>query len=161
MNIQDLIEKYYPNYYSSEKIARYSDLSKLVDDEWEEGDSADDLLESEYHGNAHNPDIEKDFRELQEEIVNYALAKMEKNRICYLETYYEVASFLGYNLNSPAQDENPVCLYYMQQGRYAIATLAMRWSDEFENKYNGVEWGLEVEWIDTLDNFLKEKIKTL
>jgi len=76
MNIQDLIEKYYPNYYSSEKIARYSDLSKLVDDEWEEGDSADDLLESEYHGNAHNPDIEKDFRELQEEIINEALTNL-------------------------------------------------------------------------------------
>lgn len=161
MNIQDLIEKYYPNYYSSEKIARYSDLSKLVDGEYEEGDAAEYLLKSQYNGSANHPYIERDFRELQEEIVEEALDKMEKNRVVYLETHYEVVSFIEYNLNLLPHDENPICLYYTQQGRYAITALAMRWADEFENKYNGTEWALDIEWIDTLDNFLKEKIKTL
>jgi len=39
-----MIEKYYPNYYRSEDIAILNDLQKIIDGEWEEGDSAHKLL---------------------------------------------------------------------------------------------------------------------
>ncbi len=40
----DFVEKYFPNYYGSDEIAYNNDLQKLIDEEYEEGDSASQLL---------------------------------------------------------------------------------------------------------------------
>ena len=46
----DFIEEHFPNYHSSEDIARWNDLQKLVDGEFEEGDDAHTLLNKEFGG---------------------------------------------------------------------------------------------------------------
>lgn len=48
--IEDFIEENYPNFSSCEKIAKLDDLYKLVHDEYEEGDSAHELLVREFGG---------------------------------------------------------------------------------------------------------------
>lgn len=55
--IQDMVELFYPNYYSADEIAWENDLQKLVDRQWEDGDSSDDLLHDAYGGNIDNPQI--------------------------------------------------------------------------------------------------------
>lgn len=56
----DFVEKYYPNYEGSPVIALIGDLDKLVDIEYEDGDSAHKLLIDEYNGNINNPKIRID-----------------------------------------------------------------------------------------------------
>ena len=48
----DFVEENYPNYHTSQEIAHNDDLHKLVNEEQEEGDSADKLLKKEYGGDA-------------------------------------------------------------------------------------------------------------
>ncbi len=59
----DFVEKYYPNYYSSDEIARNDDLSKLVNGEQNSGDDASKILEDEYGDDENNPQIQIDFNE--------------------------------------------------------------------------------------------------
>ena len=33
-------------------------------------------------------------------------------------------------------------------------------TDDFEEKYKDIEWGVELEWFDTLENFLNEKFNS-
>lgn len=46
----DFVEKYYPNYSSSDEIARWNDLQKLIDQEYQVGDGAYRLLVEEFGG---------------------------------------------------------------------------------------------------------------
>lgn len=59
-NKEDFIERYYPKYHSCDEIARLDDLSKLTNLEHEPGDCADELLQTNYSGNASNPQIQFD-----------------------------------------------------------------------------------------------------
>lgn len=54
------VEKYYPDYSRCGEIAQNDDLQKLVDDDYEEGDHAHQLLLSQYGGDLQNPQIEID-----------------------------------------------------------------------------------------------------
>jgi hypothetical protein len=56
----DFVEEHYPNYSSCDMIARLNDLDKLVDEEFEEGDSADQLLQRDYGGEIPNFEISID-----------------------------------------------------------------------------------------------------
>jgi hypothetical protein len=47
----DFVEKYYPNYYSSDTIARADDLSKIINDEVDKGSDAEDLFINEFDEN--------------------------------------------------------------------------------------------------------------
>ena len=51
---QDFIEEYFPRYSSSQAIADLSDLQKLVENEYEEGDCAHSLLTDVYMDNIDN-----------------------------------------------------------------------------------------------------------
>lgn len=48
-------------------------------------------------------------------------------------------------------------------GRGELWELIEDYTDEFEKKYEGVEWGVEphFEWFDTVDKFAEEKIRLL
>jgi len=48
--IQDFIEKFYPDYSNSDEIAYLNDLNKLVEGDYEDGDSADILLQRVWYG---------------------------------------------------------------------------------------------------------------
>jgi hypothetical protein len=47
-NEADFIEKYYPNYSSCDYIARWNDIQKLIDEDYDYGDSAHKLMLKEF-----------------------------------------------------------------------------------------------------------------
>jgi hypothetical protein len=72
--------EHYPNYHSSDAIARNDDLHKLCDGEYEDGDGAHHLLHEDYGGDINNPQIKRDFDGsllaiYQEAIVGFLLSK--------------------------------------------------------------------------------------
>jgi hypothetical protein len=69
----DFVEKYYPNYYSSDDITYNDDLHKLVDREFEIGDGAYDLLIQKYGGDINNPQILIDIQKSDVEIYEKAI----------------------------------------------------------------------------------------
>lgn len=59
----DFVEENYPNYSTSVEIATNNDLHKLVNEEQEEGDSADKLLHEKYDGDVYSGHIQLDLNE--------------------------------------------------------------------------------------------------
>ena len=58
----NFVEAHFPNFSSSDEIARNGDLTKISDGEYDEGDAAHQLLISEYNGDLNNHRIEIDLR---------------------------------------------------------------------------------------------------
>jgi hypothetical protein len=61
--VWEFVEKYYPNYSSSNEIAHNDDLCKLVNGENESGDDSDNLLHREYAGDLSHRQINMDYNE--------------------------------------------------------------------------------------------------
>jgi len=81
----DFVEKYYPNYSSSNEIAHSDDLQKLLDDEYEDGDHASNLLVKEYGGKIWDPQIIDDYRQslmsiYEKSIENYLKINLELSK---------------------------------------------------------------------------------
>lgn len=72
-NTWEFVEKYFPNYTGSSLIAREGDLSKLIEDDYEKGDTASKLLETDYRGDITNPHIEIDLNEARARIYQIAI----------------------------------------------------------------------------------------
>lgn len=60
---QDFIEEYFPNYHSSQTITDLNDLQKLINNTYEEGDLAHELLVNFYMDNIDNPRIQEDYKD--------------------------------------------------------------------------------------------------
>lgn len=77
-----LIEKYLPDYYSNKKITILSDLQKIIDKEYEEGDDAYTRVQEVYAGDDESPDIEEDYKyyyiEVLEETIRVMNSIIEK-----------------------------------------------------------------------------------
>jgi hypothetical protein len=74
---------------------------------------------------------------------------------CYLETHYVISNFI---------ERNEECVESLEKihnelGRGGLWDLAQQLTTEFEKTYEGVEWGLELDWNDTLEEFLNKKVK--
>ena len=76
----DFVEKYYPNYQKSELITLSDDLSKLLDGEWEEGDSSHTMLVEEYDGNPLHPNIQLDYNEVMKMIYERSIENYIKTK---------------------------------------------------------------------------------
>jgi uncharacterized protein YuzB (UPF0349 family) len=72
-DVWTFVEQYYPDYYSCIWIANEQDLYKLVTGEYEEGDSAHQLLEEDYKGDIENSEIETDWNRIQSMIYEKAI----------------------------------------------------------------------------------------
>jgi len=72
-DVWGFVEDHYPNYYSCEWIKKEDDLYKLVTGEYEEGDSAHQLLHEDYKGDIENSEIEADWNRLQSMIYEKAI----------------------------------------------------------------------------------------
>lgn len=82
-----------------------------------------------------------------------------ENLEVYLETHYEVVSFIErVMLNSGDSTDNIVTRKHEIGGHSMLYQLAKEWSDEFQDTYKNTDWS-EVEWLDTIDTFLKNKLK--
>lgn len=62
-NSWDFVAEYFPNYYSSQRIADNDDLCKLNDGEYEDGDGAHGMLIEEFDNDINNPKIKTEFIE--------------------------------------------------------------------------------------------------
>jgi hypothetical protein len=80
----DFVERYYPNYSSSDEIAHEGDLDKLVNKEYEKGDCAHELLMDEYSGNIEDPQIKADhdavIRSIYESAILAYIEQIKTNR---------------------------------------------------------------------------------
>jgi len=76
-SVWSFIEKYYPNYESSDRIAEADDLSKLLNKEV--NGAAEDLLHSRYDGDIHNPQIQIDYNIAHVEIYEAAIQTFLNN----------------------------------------------------------------------------------
>jgi hypothetical protein len=94
INAWDFVEKYYPNYYKDEQIARANDLLRLLEDDYKEGDSAHKILLTEFkyeqQTNSQGQTIEEANIHLLDEIYRTAIIgfllqekdERQKDRIC-------------------------------------------------------------------------------
>lgn len=73
----------------------------------------------------------------------------------YLETHYVISTFIERNQDTVESLEK----INNELGRGGLWDLAQQLTTEFETTYEGVEWGLELDWHDTLEEFLNKKIK--
>jgi hypothetical protein len=80
----------------------------------------------------------------------------------YLETYFEVVTFIEASLAKyDDNDLDVVCGTERHKGRGGLYELAEDWTTEFQTKYNETVWGEELEFYDTLEEFLNNKNKQL
>jgi hypothetical protein len=71
----------------------------------------------------------------------------------YLETHFEVVSVI---INST--EYNTIKEVYDNQGTGGLYELAKDWTDEFEKKFQDVVWGEDLDYFDTIDAFLNNKL---
>ena len=77
----------------------------------------------------------------------------------YLETHFEIASYIDRKSNE--LEDNPILKLAYTGGQGALYMLAKSWSDEFQSRYKNVAWGEEIEYHDTLEEFISEKKNSL
>ena len=73
----------------------------------------------------------------------------------YLETYFEIATYIDRQANSLEESFISKVVYTGGQG--ALYDLAKEWTDIFMRDYKDVEWGNELEYYDTIEAFLNNK----
>ena len=78
---------------------------------------------------------------------------MTTDKTSWNETHFEVVSFITKQLDL-YNENTTVTKVHQEQGRGGLYDLAQEWTDIFESKYGDVEWGLELEYFDTLETFL-------
>ena len=77
----DFVGLNYPKYHSSSDIADALDIDCLVEKEYEEDSSANELLQSDYNGEIDNPKIKQDYESIHFQIYERAI-----------EEYYDMLS---------------------------------------------------------------------
>lgn len=78
----DFVEKYYPNYHTCDLIALSDDLVKIIDEEFEVGDSSHKLLIEQYGGDKLSSEIFTDYYDTMMKIYEKAIENfqtIEKN----------------------------------------------------------------------------------
>jgi len=92
--------------------------------------------------------------------------KFKENKSDYLETYFEVVRVILGNIESDSwfKDEKDIdndSISYtieIQKGMGGLWELAESVTDLFFETYPNVNWGEELEYFDTLEEFLKDKV---
>lgn len=73
----DFVEKYYPNYHTCDLIALSDDLTKIIDEEFDAGDSAHKLLLEKYDGDRLSPEIFTDYHDVMMTIYEKAIENFQ------------------------------------------------------------------------------------
>lgn len=71
----------------------------------------------------------------------------------YLETYYEVVLYLESDIN---MNHSMASVHNGSFGRGGMYELAETITDKFELQFKDTNWGLDLEYFDTLYGFLTE-----
>lgn len=79
----------------------------------------------------------------------------------YLETHFDVVEFITEHLTIWEGDDDWSVIFkkYREQGSGGMYLLAKQWTDDFQEKYQNIVWGEELEYYDTLEEFLTNKNK--
>lgn len=72
----------------------------------------------------------------------------------YLETHFEMVRHI---LETEDVKGTPSYEVSEVNGFGGLYQLAKEWTDEFQNKYKDTVWGAELDFNDTLEEFLKSK----
>ena len=72
----------------------------------------------------------------------------------WLLVFFEVCSFIG--IEHYNEKDNIVNEQDGAEGRF---NLAKEWTNEFQEKFKNENWGVEIDYYDTLDEFLENKLK--
>ena len=76
----------------------------------------------------------------------------------WAETHHEMVEFMTTTLLDKDGD-NVVHDHYNSTGIGGIYELAIAWTNEFEEANKGTEWGIEIQFYDTIESFLDNKSK--
>jgi hypothetical protein len=76
-----------------------------------------------------------------------------------LETHFEIATRLEQmtELDYEQQPEK-FAERYLNYGRGGLYLISQKLSLEFEKKYKDVNWGEDLDWVETIEEFLNEKL---
>ena len=99
VNAWDFVEKNYPDYSSSLKICRNSDLCNLVEFEHTDSDTAKELLEKEYNNDINDIEIKIDYLESYVSILEKSIESFMKKQFSelgYFETAKSKDSYIVY-----------------------------------------------------------------
>jgi hypothetical protein len=72
----------------------------------------------------------------------------------YLETHYEVVAYFYNN-----QENEFLLSVENDKGRGGMWELAEELTNQFHSKYDGITWGKTLDWHDTVNDFLTERIQ--
>lgn len=78
-----------------------------------------------------------------------------KDLTSYLETHFEIVSAITI---SEVLDQSKTKQIRDTEGQGGLYEFAKELTDEFENQYKDVVWGEELDWSDTLEEFLKDRL---
>ena len=95
------------------------------------------------------------------EQMEFSAEKTEKDND-YLETHFDVVQFITGCLDSQGGDDrltNVIVKRHFEQGSGGMYELSKEWTDEFTEKCKNVAWGEEIEYYDTIEEFLTNKNK--
>ena len=89
-------------------------------------------------------------------------AELVEGFTSWYETYFEIVSFIievenYYNESINGCENELVYLKRQEQGQGGIYELAKDWTDEFEKQYKNIVWGEDLDWTDTIENWLITK----
>ena len=77
-NIWSMVEEYHPNYYNSEDIAILNDLQKIIDGEWEQGDSAHKMFVELYDSDKNDSGIKNDYTHYYQKVLEQTILSMDR-----------------------------------------------------------------------------------
>jgi hypothetical protein len=77
----------------------------------------------------------------------------------YLEIHYNTVEFITEHLRDWRGNYNwsTILKIHEKQGSGGMYLLAKQWADEFQEIYKDVLWGEDLEYYDTIDEFLRDK----
>lgn len=164
-NPWSFIEQYYPNYSSSDMIARADDLSKVIHEEEEDQDDAYVMLRDEFEGNRET--VKEEYNRIHLEIYEDAVEAFQEEEekrfpnsfANWQETHFEVIDNLMLMVNKDENHKQPeqLSMILTMQGRHGLWELAKSLTDQFELKNKGRKW--DGEFYDEIEEFVKEAIK--
>lgn len=89
------VEKFYPRYASSDQICHAGDLQKLMDEEVD--GCAEELLNDEFEGDIHNPEILREYNSVHVEVYEDAIEG-------FIERFNEMADLVNALVNQKDRD---------------------------------------------------------
>ena len=77
----------------------------------------------------------------------------------WMETHYEIVQAITLKLSDKDMEEDSA-LYELleEQGTGGMYELSEELTDAFEEEYEGAEWGKKLDYYDTLEHFLDQKL---